>query len=176
MTCDAGTILRHCDPFLFVDNFRPLADDSGVETSYRYTGNEQFFSGHFPGDPIVPGVLLIEAMAQAARLALIWRLDSLSFGHLVGISRARFNRIIRPPDTVRFVARVTTVPDTDGGFFDSACAAFVGDERAARADLTLSIRRPIEQESEAFWPGREAVTRSTGVERIARAIAESVPV
>jgi 3-hydroxyacyl-[acyl-carrier-protein] dehydratase len=178
MMYSTGTILRHCQPFLFVDSFKPLADDSGVETSYRYTGDEEFFSGHFPGDPIVPGVLLIEAMAQAARLALIWRLDSLSFGNLVGISRARFNKIIRPSATVRFLARVTAIPDTsdDSGFFGASCTAFFGNERAARADLTLSVRRPIVHESEAFWPGREAVRQSKDVGRTAHAIEDSVPV
>ena len=142
MNAPVLTLLRQRSPFLFANSFVPTEDPDTFSTFYQFHGSEPFFAGHFPGDPIVPGVLLIEGMAQAARIALCERFRAPSKGFIVGIERARFTRLVRPPETVRFTARLKPTHDGQApqGFFEATCSAFVGEERAARADLKITIR------------------------------------
>ena len=60
----AHSLLPHCSPFLFVDRGEISADENGARGRHCFSGDEAFFRGHFPGDPIVPGVILLELAAQ----------------------------------------------------------------------------------------------------------------
>jgi 3-hydroxyacyl-[acyl-carrier-protein] dehydratase len=101
---DAGfdiDLLPHRPPFRFVDEVVACEPGFSTVATYRVTGDEPFLAGHFPGNPVFPGVLQLEALAQAGAVAVLAdpeRADSLPlFG---GVERARFRRIVRPGDTL----------------------------------------------------------------------------
>lgn len=100
---DIEQVLPHRYPFLLVDRILEL-DDRRVVGIKNFTADEWFFMGHFPGHPIVPGVLLIEAMGQVGGFLLLSRVPDRErkLVYFMGIDNARFRRPVRPGDTVRF--------------------------------------------------------------------------
>jgi len=96
-------ILPHRYPFLLVDRILELGDRRVIGIK-NFTVNEWFFGGHFPGHPIVPAVLLVEAMAQVGGFLLLSRVEEREskLVYFMGIDKARFRRPVRPGDTVRF--------------------------------------------------------------------------
>ncbi len=103
-------LLPHRYPFLLIDkleNFMGETEGIGVK---NVTINEPFFQGHFPGRPVFPGVLLIEAMAQTAGAIVLQHLGDEHAGKLVffmSIDKARFRKPVVPGDTVRFHVKLT---------------------------------------------------------------------
>ena len=94
-------VIPHRDPFLFVDEIVEL--EPGVRALGRWTitGDEWFLQGHFPGNPIVPGVIMVEAAAQTAAVcALTHDEHKGKFGVFAGIDGVRFRRIVRPGDVL----------------------------------------------------------------------------
>jgi 3-hydroxyacyl-[acyl-carrier-protein] dehydratase len=93
--------LPHRRPFLFIDEVSACEPAISVRARYRVTGEEAFLAGHFPGNPIFPGVLQLEALAQAGAIAVLADprfADKLPlFG---GVEEARFRRVVRPGDAV----------------------------------------------------------------------------
>ena len=136
-------LLTHRPPFLFADRAEVHVARGQARTWYRFRADEPFFEGHFPGDPIVPGVILIEAMAQAGRLILRAKAPRTGRGFLVGVDSARFLQVARPLDQVRIQARLvrSTGNVGTGGdhteLHDIACTTYLGERCAARAHLTL---------------------------------------
>jgi 3-hydroxyacyl-[acyl-carrier-protein] dehydratase len=94
-------LLPHRPPFLFVDAVDACEAGVTVRARYRVTGSEPFLAGHFPGNPIFPGVLQLEALAQAGAIAVL--ADARFAGKLPlfgGVEEVRFRRLVRPGDVV----------------------------------------------------------------------------
>ena len=93
--------LPHADPFLFVTRVHESIENVSILCSYDVTGNEKFFEGHFPGNPIMPGVLQLEALAQAGAIALLSQERFAGklplFG---GAEKVRWRRIVKPGETL----------------------------------------------------------------------------
>ena len=94
-------LLPHRPPFLFVTSVQECVAGERVVASYDVTGEEAFLAGHFPGNPIFPGVLQLEALAQAGAIAVLS--DERFAGSLplfAGVEDTRFRRVVRPGDTL----------------------------------------------------------------------------
>jgi len=103
-------ILPHRYPFLLIDKVVELVKSKSIIALKNVTINENFFTGHFPSSPTMPGVLIIEAMAQAAAILVARSLDNPSkdaIPYLVGIDKARFRRVVVPGDTLTISLSIT---------------------------------------------------------------------
>lgn len=124
-------LLPHRDPFLFVDRLETCNEK--VITGYRlYKEDDFFFKGHFPGHPVVPGVLLIEAMAQVggAGIKKAGLAPSEALFFLATVEKAKFRRQVVPGDEVRFELENELI---SGRMVKQKGKAFVGDELACQA-------------------------------------------
>lgn len=134
--------LPHRYPLLLVDRVESLEPDKGIVAIKAVTMNEQFFQGHFPGRPIMPGVLIVEALAQAAGILAVESLGLAGSGKLVyfmAIDSAKFRQPVEPGVLLRldveFVQKRSSVCKFAG-------RAFVGDKLAAEANFTAMIADP----------------------------------
>ena len=98
---DPREILPHRDPFAFITTIDEVVPGDSARCSWVLTGDEPFFAGHFPGRPTLPGVLMLEALAQAGAIAALQ--DERFAGKLLlfgGVDKARFRRQVLPGDTL----------------------------------------------------------------------------
>jgi 3-hydroxyacyl-[acyl-carrier-protein] dehydratase len=139
---DIMRIIPHRYPFLMVDRIVELEPGTSVVGIKQVTANEPQFTGHFPGRPIMPGVLMVEALAQTAGVCVM-SLDEYrgKLGLFAGIDDCRFRRMVVPGDTLRLAV---TVEKLRGMFGRVRGVASVEGEVAVEA--TLSIIIPRDQE------------------------------
>lgn len=139
-------LLPHRYPFVLVDKILDYKPYESLTAIKNVTINEPFFSGHFPGNPIMPGVLILEAMAQAgALLSSLSREAKQGHGFLyyfAGIDNARFKHIVIPGDQLLIKIELT---GRKGGFWRVHGEAFVGDKLACSADL-MSASKEVERD------------------------------
>ena len=137
---DIKSLLPHREPFLFVDEILS-ADEKGSVCIKRFTGDEFFFQGHFPQYPVVPGVLLVETMAQAGGAALsfqkVFSEDSLFF--LATVDKVKFRNQVRPGDTLRLEIENLRV---SANMIKQRGKAYVGDVLAAESEWMCLVGRP----------------------------------
>ena len=135
--------LPHRYPFLLVDRIVELVDNKSIRGVKNVTMNEPFFQGHFPGYPVMPAVLVIEALAQIASI-LAWKMSGRDPGDgalifFAGINDARFRRQVRPGDQLVLEADVQKLVRGIGKF---SVRAKVDGEIVAEADLLAAMRMP----------------------------------
>ena len=136
LAIDIPSILPHRYPFLLVDAFVSQEGDS-FECLKKVSYNEPFFQGHFPQEPVMPGVLIIEALAQASGVAIAARegtTKSSRMAYFAGIDKARFKRKVVPGDILRLTGTITAYRRK---LCKVKAVAYVGDEVAAEAELAL---------------------------------------
>lgn len=131
-------ILPHRYPFVLVDRIVELVSGRRVVGLKNVTVNEPFFQGHFPGHPIMPAVLIIEAMAQTGGVLLLSSVDAPAskLVYFSGIDQARFRRPVIPGDQLRFELEMLKLK---GALCKMRGQAFVGDELVAEAELMSTI-------------------------------------
>ncbi len=134
--------LPHRYPILLVDRVLEIERDKRIKALKNVTINEPFFVGHFPHRPVMPGVLMLEALAQAAALLSFesndGKLDDDSVVYFVGIDGARFKRPVEPGDQLILEASIDRVKS---GIYKYKTRASVGGETAVEADLMCTMRR-----------------------------------
>lgn len=133
--------LPHRYPILLVDRVIEMHPGDRVRALKNVTINEPFFTGHFPHRPVMPGVLMLEALAQAAALLAFETMgvtpDDKSVYYFVGIDGARFKRPVEPGD--QLILDVTLVR-SKAGIFKFSARASVADELAVEAELMCTMR------------------------------------
>ncbi|AWD33259.1 3-hydroxyacyl-[acyl-carrier-protein] dehydratase FabZ [Candidatus Fokinia solitaria] len=130
--------LPHRYPFLLVDRILEISENS-IRGLKNFTVNEYFFSGHFPEKAIVPGVLLVEAMAQVAGILISHKSnDTENLGFLVNIENATFKQMVTPGDSVVLEA---TVDRCRGNFWKFHCFAKIEKDDVASAKIALMMSK-----------------------------------
>lgn len=134
-------ILPHRYPFLLVDRVLECTPGERIVAIKNVTVNEEFFNGHFPHYKVMPGVLVIEALAQAAGIlsfkTMNSQADENSVYFFVGIDNARFKRPVVPGDVLRLEVQIER---HSRGLWKYKAQALVEDQLAAEADLMCALR------------------------------------
>ena len=134
-------MLPHRYPFLLIDRVLDYTKGEKLTAIKNVTINEPFFPGHFPTRPVMPGVLVVEAMAQACGILTNLTDDTQTSDKgvflFVGIDKARFKRQVEPGDQLRFEVRITRKMR---GIWMYEGSAYVGEELACSADLMCTYK------------------------------------
>ena len=132
-------LIPHRDPFLLIDRITELEPGVRAVGEHDFTGAEWYQPGHFPGNPIVPGVILVESMAQVATvMAMSMPEYRDGLGLFAGIEEMRFKRMVKPGDTGRFEA---VMDRFRRGFARVNVRTFVGDELAAEGAILAVFQK-----------------------------------
>ena len=130
------TRLPHRYPILLVDRVLEIDKGKRIRALKNVSINEPFFMGHFPHRPVMPGVLILEALAQAASLLSFHSMDTVVY--FAGIDACRFKRVVEPGDQLFLDV---TLDRMKAGIFKFSARALVGDQLAAEAQLMCTMRR-----------------------------------
>ncbi len=131
-------LLAHRFPFLMVDKIMELEPGKKAIGVKNVTFNEWFFQGHFPNEPVMPGVMILECMAQVGGIAILSAPENKGLtGYLVGVEKARFRQPVVPGDQLVVCAEVTAIR-TNICFVKAE--AFVNGKIVAEAQLTMALR------------------------------------
>jgi 3-hydroxyacyl-[acyl-carrier-protein] dehydratase len=133
------SILPHRDPFLLLDEVVELEPGRRVVARREVRGDDFWVPGHFPERAVMPGVLIVEAMAQAGAVAVLIEEENRGkIAFFAGIDDCRFKRVVSPGDTLTLACEIDTVRGPIGR---GKATAHVGAELAARGTLTFAVER-----------------------------------
>lgn len=135
------SILPHRYPFLLVDRILELEKSERILGYKNVTANEEFFQGHFPNKPVMPGVLIVEAMAQVCGVLAFKSVDAELTGEqivlLVGTDKVRFKRPVEPGDRLMMEGKIIKVRR---GMWIFSAVATVDGEKAAQAEIICTLK------------------------------------
>jgi 3-hydroxyacyl-[acyl-carrier-protein] dehydratase len=132
-------ILPHRDPFLLIDDVVDLEPGVRVVARREVRAGDWWFAGHFPERPVMPGVLIVEAMAQTGAVAVLVEEENRGkIAFFAGIDDCRFKRIVEPGETLTLACEIDQVRGPIGR---GKATAHVGDQLAARGTLTFAVER-----------------------------------
>jgi 3-hydroxyacyl-[acyl-carrier-protein] dehydratase len=132
-------ILPHREPFLLIDEVLELEPGERVVARKTVRPDEWYLAGHFPGRPVMPGVLIVEAMAQTGAVAVLSQEENQGrIALFAGIDDLRFKRIVEPGDELELECRLEAVRGPVGR---GKATARVGDDLAARGTLTFAVEQ-----------------------------------
>ncbi|WP_117168435.1 3-hydroxyacyl-ACP dehydratase FabZ [Paraliobacillus sediminis] len=130
--------IPHRYPFLLIDEVIELEEGKRVVAKKNVTINEPFFQGHFPEYPVMPGVLIVEALAQAGAVAMLKKEGNEGkIGFLAGIDKCRFKRQVKPGDQLRLEVEITRLKGPIG---KGKAIATVDGELACEAEIMFAIQ------------------------------------
>ena len=133
------SIIPHREPFLLLDEVLELVPGERVTASYRVPRDGWWFQGHFPDRPVMPGVLIVEAMAQTGAVAVLVEEENRGkIAFFAGIDDCRFKRIVEPGDPLTLRCEIDQLRGPIGR---GKATAHVGEELAARGTLTFAVER-----------------------------------
>lgn len=134
---DIQNIIPHRYPFLLVDKITEIEYGKKAIGIKNVTVNEPFFQGHFPGNPIMPGVLIVEAMAQVGAVSILGMDENKGkLAVFTGIDGMRFRRQVVPGDILRMEVEMVAFKR---GIGKAKAEAYVGDQLAASGELMFAI-------------------------------------
>jgi 3-hydroxyacyl-[acyl-carrier-protein] dehydratase len=136
-------ILPHRPPFLLIDEVVELEPGERVVARKTVQPDEWYLAGHFPGRPVMPGVLIVEAMAQAGAVAVLSQEENRGrMALFAGIDDVRFKRIVEPGDELELECRIDRARESIGR---GKATARVDGQLAARGTLTFAVQRSNSQ-------------------------------
>ncbi len=131
-------ILPHRHPFLLIDTIEELEPGVRAVGRKNVTFNEPYFAGHFPGNPVMPGVLIMEALAQTGAVAILSLPEHRGkTAYFAGIDKAKFKQMVRPGDALELE---TTIIRSKGPVGVGEAIATVNGKLAAKAELTFALK------------------------------------
>lgn len=137
-TEEIKSIIPHRYPFLLVDKIIEIEESKRAVGIKNVTINEPFFQGHFPDYPVMPGVLIVEAMAQVGALTVLSLEENKGkIGFLAGLDKCRFKRQVKPGDQLRLEVEITRMKGPIG---KGKAVATVDGELACEAEITFAIQ------------------------------------
>lgn len=130
-------LLPHRYPFLLVDGITECDDEKRIVGIKNVTSNEPYFQGHFPGSPVMPGVLQLEAMAQTGGI-LLNRLggDGKGIPYFMAIDKAKFRKVVKPGDQLRIEVEIVNIK-RNAARFQGKC--YVGEDVASQAEMMCML-------------------------------------
>ncbi len=135
--------IPHRYPFLMIDRVIERSEDGKRAVAIKIvSGNEPFFQGHFPDYPIMPGVLIVEALAQASGATLLHQLGADKLAVLAGLDGFRFRRPVVPGDILRLEVELLRLRGPVGRIHGRA---LVGDELVTEGQITFALTDPPSQ-------------------------------
>ncbi len=130
-------ILPHRPPFLLVDEVEEVEPGVRCVALRTLRADDFWFAGHFPGNPVMPGVLIVEALAQTATVAVASGGEAAGrIGLFAGIDKVRFKRVCKPGDTLRLEAEIIAIHGPVGR---ARCKATVEGQLACRGELMFAV-------------------------------------
>jgi|TARA_B100000767_G_scaffold21189_1_gene19048 3-hydroxyacyl-[acyl-carrier-protein] dehydratase len=138
---DIFKYLPHREPFLFVDEVMNINKGSDIHAIKRLTGEEDYFRGHFPNNPVMPGVIIIEALAQASGILGFQTMDKTpeegSIYVFAGVDKVRFRRRVGPGDDIHLYSKIL---NEKRGIWKFECRAEVDNEIVCSATILCADR------------------------------------